>query len=175
MARRRSIPETSGTDRLNFHYSREERLREAGRGEPEPRKPFFKRNRSLLIVLLDIVIIVIMFVLLQFVFKPGTTSKRVDGVSYTLTAFEFDGEVYATVTMDRFRELDSVPENSDVVSFRFADGSEIRDIVPDQLDAPVQLRRVYPVDSPPGDPLAVSVSVATASNTFNLATTIDRE
>ena len=36
MVRRRTVPETTGTEHLNFHYSREERLSQAGRGEPEP-------------------------------------------------------------------------------------------------------------------------------------------
>jgi len=122
--------ETRGGTELGFHYSREERLAAGGREkQPEP-KGLFKRNRSLAIILLDVVVIVIMFLLFQFVFNPGRSWRRVEDYRVDLTTFRFEDEIYATVDIERVRGGDAPTGSESLVVVRYPGMDDILDVLP---------------------------------------------
>lgn len=143
--------ETRDKGKHHFHYSREERLnadsaigrddREEGSGG----KGLFRRNRSLAIILLDIVVIVIMFIIFQFVFTPGRSASRVSDYRVELDAFRFENEVYATVEITRIREREQVESGAEsLVEIRIGDSEEILDVLPLEVGAKTTATAVLP-------------------------------
>ncbi len=85
---------------LHFHYNRDERLAQA---ERRPRfitkGSIFRRNRSLLIILLDILLLLIVFgVWWGFLRTPEDTLVR-DGYRFELAALSTGEEILATLTI----------------------------------------------------------------------------
>lgn len=155
------MEETQDSRSPNFHYDRAERLA-AGAGEkpPEP-KGLFRRNRSLAIILLDVIVIVIMFLLLQFVFTPGKSWTRVGDYRVDLIAFKFESDVYATLEISRVRDGDGRPSGSDsLVVIRFAGREDLLDVLPVETDSRITATAVYSdVESPGDSPVTVELDL----------------
>ncbi len=84
---------------FQYHYSREERLRLPGAPGPPPTGGFLKRNRSLTILLLDLLIILILgFAFFRFIGGPAS-SGRLQPYTITLRALRDRDSVLATVTV----------------------------------------------------------------------------
>ena len=98
---------------LHFHYNREERLAQTGGPTPPEPKGLFRRNRSLAIILLDLLLILLIFVLFQFVFTPGRSAARVGDYDLELSAFRFEDELYVTVEITRSRNREEIPSGDD--------------------------------------------------------------
>jgi hypothetical protein len=114
---------------MKFHYSRKERLAmsNAPRLDIRHRKGVFRGNRSLLIVLLDVLLICLMFFLFKnFVFKPRNRIE-LSGYAVALRCRVIKDSVYAAV---RIKE-----ENAETgaerafVEFRFGDGIRQNSVV----------------------------------------------
>ncbi len=80
---------------LNFHYSREERLSQPG--APRFRVPrkggLFRRNRSLLIVLIDVLLISVVFFLYRQFFASPTYESEIAGYKLLLRVFPVKDKV----------------------------------------------------------------------------------
>ncbi|MBU8914113.1 MAG: hypothetical protein KOO61_08835 [Spirochaetales bacterium] len=155
-----------------FHYDRAERL--AGKGgekSPEP-KGLFRRNRSLAIILLDVIIIVIIFLLFQFIFTPGKSWTRVGDYRVDLTAFRFESEVYATVTISRTRagEDEQVAGSDSLVVIRFAGREEVLDILPAVIDGRISATTVFTASESAHDSV-VTVELELLGETVTLVST----
>ena len=161
--------ETSNPDELQFHYSRAERLGRDEDAADERPKGLFKRNRSLLIVVLDVFLLLLMFVLLQFLFRPGTTSKRVGDFTFTVTAFVFDNEVYATVEALALSDWNATSGESALLTLRFPDGSEVTDVLPSAAGESTVVRSVFAYDGDDDSPRVV-VGAETLDKSFSLIT-----
>jgi len=159
--RRRRDPETSGRGDLGFHYDREERLGDRGQREPE-QGSIFRRNRSLAITLLDLLLVLIIFALYMVFFRPGSSDAlvRLDGYAVDGTAFVFEAEVYVTVTVGLADEV-AVREGEDsLVSLEFPDGTVTTDVLPSDEGFPTTVRHVFSADElGRGDPEIVPVVI----------------
>ncbi len=84
----------------HYHYKREERLGTVGHRPMRERSGgIFRRNRSLLILLLDLTIIVIVFGIWWFFLRTPTDETVVDGYRIELSARVQDDGTVATLTI----------------------------------------------------------------------------
>jgi hypothetical protein len=85
---------------LEFHSSREERMRRPDAPRPQGSQPsFFRRNRRLLIIFANIVLLVVLVMLIK---RPGAEAgggARIGQYSLILQGLRFQDTVYATVTV----------------------------------------------------------------------------
>jgi hypothetical protein len=96
---------------MKYHYSRKERMAmpNAPRLEVRHRKGVFRGNRSLLIVLLDVLLICLMFFLFRsFVFKPQNR-VRLHGYVITLRCRIIKDSTYAAVRIKGDGEQSRIP------------------------------------------------------------------
>lgn len=144
-----------------FHYNREERLAARHTAPPEHPSGLFRRNRSLLIILLDIVVIIIMFILFTFIFNPGRSWARVGDYRADLTTFVFDGEVYVSVEVSRVRERSEPVTGADtLVKIRFPGRDELLDVLPSVRGDHITESMVYAAgERTPDEQVAVEVEM----------------
>lgn len=127
-----------------YHYSREERL--AGRPEREEVSGnIFQRNRSLAIILLDVSVVLLMFLLYLFLFRPTPERAILDAYEVTASAFRFDDEIYITVTtMVVDEERPPVVGEETLITIDWPDGSSTTDALPVSPEFPTVTRHVIP-------------------------------
>jgi hypothetical protein len=84
-----------------FHYNREERIKSLS-SEIRDRKPkgILKGNRSLLILLIDILVIIILYVLLTPLLRGPGDSVVKEGYRFSLEAFVYNQECLVRVKID---------------------------------------------------------------------------
>jgi hypothetical protein len=101
--------------KLHYHYDREDRLhylspnirermeRNESAGKQGLKKPFFKRNRSLMILLLDVIIILFLyFIILPLLGLGGGPSlDRIDDYTFELNGFVFDEKSLLSLSIER--------------------------------------------------------------------------
>ncbi|TFH03827.1 MAG: hypothetical protein E4H09_04565, partial [Spirochaetales bacterium] len=123
-------PETRDSGSAHYHYNREERI--AGRQHEEKKSwlSLFRRNRSLTITILDVLLLLIVFLLYQFFISPQAGIRRIDGVEFRFTGFSFDDELYITVEVERFRDSRATTPTDPILAGRFPDGTEFLDVIP---------------------------------------------
>lgn len=162
---RRGGRETSHPGEQVFHYDREERL--AGREQPtRVTGGIFRRNRGLLIVMLDIVIVLLMFVLYLFLFRESPDSVTIGPYRAEGTAFEFESSVYVTVTISvaDAGEAGPAPAGEEtLVVAGFPDGARVTDVVPTRTEFPTTLRHVLEGEASEYEPGAFVVVVIYAA------------
>jgi hypothetical protein len=163
--------ETRSAGGHHFHYDRSERLAAKAGGERvEVSGGLFKRNRSLAIILLDLGVIVIIFLLLQFVITPGRSATRSGDFRLELKAFRFEDEIYSTLEITRFRDrMGLISGEEALVEVRIEDGEEILDVLPGAVDETIVISRVLGV--PEEDESPVRASVSLLGDTVDLLTT----
>ena len=102
--------ETSGTDEYHYHYNREERLAKSPRlkdcySEEGRGKGFFgglfRRNRSLLFLLADIILLVLVFVIYMFLTSTGEDRWRRGKYTFLLTAFAYENKAFISLKITR--------------------------------------------------------------------------
>ncbi|MFW5737511.1 MAG: hypothetical protein ACOCYX_01250 [Spirochaetota bacterium] len=151
-------PETSDPSQYVFHYDRVERLGDRADRE-RPTGGIFKRNKSLLIVLLDIVLVMMMFLLYILFLRPEPGVVQAEGYLLDGEAFAFDEEVFVTVRIEpSAREDRAVPGGSgtgsdegaeppegeaSLVRLRFPDGTAVTDALPTDAEYPTVIRHVF--------------------------------
>jgi hypothetical protein len=165
---------SAGANEVRYHSSREERT--AGQSPKKPRGGFLKHNRSLAIILIDVVFVFIVFLLFRFFTTSDPNTASLAGVDFTLEAFEFDNEVYLTVTARTDEERSSIGQAPQVFTAAFPDGSEVSDVLPTEPDYPVEIRAVLPRETIPesGEQRSVRVSVEVADEQLELVASIGR-
>ena len=153
--------ETSGRGDLGFHYDRDERLGDRGEREPETGS-IFRRNRSLAITLLDLLLVLIIFALYMVFFRPGASDAlmTLDGYAVDGSAFVFDDDVYVTVTVE-LEDGEAVREGGDtLVRIEFPDGTSTTDVLPSDPEFPTTIRHVVPLDAlGDDDPESVAIGL----------------
>lgn len=165
--------ETRDSGSYHFHYDREERL--AGREEPsEKPRGILRGNRSLTLILLDVIFVLIVFVLYFFFFSPEPGVVRVDGYRVAGNAFVFDGELYVTVSIEADEERTLEGEQS-LVWVTFPDGERLTDVLPATTGFPTVLRRVVESDEPSaGDEVRVTIAMLGTERELVLPVTGER-
>ena len=145
-ADRRPGNETRAPGQFVLHYDREERLSRKQRKAPES-GGFFTRNRSLLIVLFDIVLVLVMFGLYLLFFRSAPTSTEMDGFIVDGNAFVFDSEVYLTISITRGSNATLNPQDDMLVELSFPGGTAVIDALPIDPDHPATIRHVVAGES----------------------------
>lgn len=93
-------PETRDPGAYTYHYDRMERLSRGGvdRDRADGQQGgLFKRNRSLAIIVIDLLVILLIYGLYQLFFAPAGHIGEIAGHEVTLRAFSFDDELYVTL------------------------------------------------------------------------------
>jgi flagellar basal body-associated protein FliL len=107
--------------KYHYHYDREERIRRLSshirERETEPsgmfKKGFFKRNRSLLLILIDILIIVLIAVIvIPFVGNTAKSTASADGYYYSLRGFVFEEKAFLSLKVEAQQDA---PERAEEV------------------------------------------------------------
>lgn len=91
-----------------YHYDREDRLSRPGAPRRDPKLGFFRRNRSLTIVLLDLFILLLIGLGIYFFLSGRSYQGNLGGYSLVLRGFPYKDIVFATLTVKRT----APPENS---------------------------------------------------------------
>jgi hypothetical protein len=130
---------------LYYHYNREERLARRPDHYEAPKGGIFKRNRSLAIILLDVMVILLIFLIFRtFVFGGGADAPELQGYRLDMRLLETSQGVLALVTI---RAPEEVEETSGIVEVSFSPGdgapadagsSEVGDLLPE----PGEVRRI---------------------------------
>ena len=130
--------------RPEFHYDREDRLNRRSRREEASRGGIFRRNRSLAILLLDVVLIVILYLFLQFFVFGAEDRHTALGCRFVLRAVAFEDQVLVSLRITR-RDAPKEGAESLVATAVFGlQGSDVRqedaDLLPSDPDEPRYLR-----------------------------------
>lgn len=150
--------ETRDPGSYHFHYDREERL--AGREEPDEKpRGILRGNRSLTLIVLDVIFVLIVFALYFFFFSPEPGVARIDGYRVAGNAFVFDGELYVTVTIEA-DEPRTLEGDESLVRVVFPDGERVTDVLPARPGFPTVVRRIVaPGAALERDELSVTLSM----------------
>jgi hypothetical protein len=164
------------SERPEFHYDRDERLRQRGRQEQSPKGGLFRRNRSLTILLLDIVLILVLYLVLQF-FVFGVQERHTAlGCRFVLRAVAFEDDVLVTLRITRREEQAEAAESPVARAVFRLDGSDTRgedaDLLPSEVDEPRYLRARLPRREDAG---SVTASVEVGGRTFELSAPVEQE
>ena len=119
---------------MTYHYSREEReaMDSAPKLTSRLHKGVFRGNRSLLIVLLDVLFIVLMFIVFRvFLYKPQS-SAGMQGYAIELRVRVMEGSVFAVATIKN--EGGEAAGEAAYLTFRFGDEEQ-------RVSAPLPVER----------------------------------
>ena len=84
---------------LDFHYNRKERFNLPGAPPPKTRLSFLRRNKALVIIFIDIIVLVILAMIFSS-FNFGTPeSLNLGDYRLVLRAMQYDDVVFATLTV----------------------------------------------------------------------------
>jgi hypothetical protein len=95
---------------LNFHYDREQRLSMPGAPPPPLPKGFMRRNRHLIIILIDIIVLLAVGYFLSRFWFNAPHQARIDGFTVTLRGLPYQETVFATLTVKRTAKTPLEPE-----------------------------------------------------------------
>ena len=84
-----------------YHYKREERLSLPGAPHPSAQGGFFRRNRALTIIMLDVVLLLIIGLGVRLFLSRSSNRARIDGYSVVLRGFPYEDVVFATLTVKK--------------------------------------------------------------------------
>ncbi|MFP4364793.1 MAG: hypothetical protein ACLFR1_13105 [Spirochaetia bacterium] len=145
---------------IQFHYNREERLSRAGGTLKEglEKRGFFQKNRSMVILLADIGIIMLIYIIISILFPGWNSSSAFPGYQLRLNAFYYNNQtlIALSVTAD-----DEAPENPALVTVHFKDeaGGFSTEAIMDLMPQPGQTRyfRVQTEEIGPDDRVVAHV------------------
>ena len=104
------------TDNLNFHYDREERLKTLDPAiRDKDKRGFFKKNRQMKIILLDIIIIVLAAVILPPILKSRTYKNNVYGCNIRIECFLLEDTVLASLIIEKKHDDPEMPDQISAV------------------------------------------------------------
>ncbi len=116
-------PETSGDGNYTYHYNREERLKKNPRvratfyeenSNCHTLPCFFKRNRGLMFLLIDVLVLLLLFWGYSLFFSTAKNSLEKDGLTFSLYAYGTPKGVFVSLTV-----------RSDAKSLHINDGESI--------------------------------------------------
>ena len=116
-------------EELHFHYDREER--EAGKRTiwTPPTGGFFRRNRALAIILVDLIIVVLIFLLYLFFLHPLEGRVRLGDYHVETQSYVLAEEILITVTVTRGADRADGGEVQPVITVR-VHGESVSDLAP---------------------------------------------
>lgn len=162
--------------RPEFHYDREERLKRRGRQEEPTKGGIFRRNRSLAILLLDVVLIVILYLVLQF-FVFGVEDRHTAfGCRFVLRAVAFEDQVLVSLRITRRGEPADGAGSLVAAAVFGLEGADLRwedaDLLPSEPDEPRYLRARLPRREDAG---RATASVQVGDERFELSAPVEQE
>ncbi|TVQ20194.1 MAG: hypothetical protein EA382_15440 [Spirochaetaceae bacterium] len=134
-------PESTDRDAPRFYSRAPDADRSPVSESPARRRRLFTRNRSLVITVLDLSIVLLIFGIYFFVLAPDPSRTRVDGVLASVESFAFDDQVYVTVTVTRTERDEPVDGARSILVVVFDDGTRVVDALP-HPDEPIYVRHV---------------------------------
>lgn len=103
--------EYTDPDNLNFHYNRDERLKTLDSAvRDRDKRGFFKKNKQLKIILIDILIIVLAAVILPPLLKSRTYKNNVYGCNIRFECFMLENSVLASLIIEKKKDDKELPE-----------------------------------------------------------------
>ena len=154
---------------LHYHYDREERL--AHRPDRwEPSGGIFKRNRSLTIILIDVLIVLMLFGIFRLFVFGGDGPPQLRGYTVDLDVLDTSQGVLAIVTLQAGEDPE---ESSGIVTVRFrpagGEAVEVKDLVPE----PGERRRISELF--PGGTPSVTATVEIDEDLLELEGSVESE
>jgi hypothetical protein len=149
--RENTQPKDEEENTLRFHYDRDERIRQAGNSLGNiDKRPWYRKNRGTLILLLDVSLIVVIFILYNAFLRPNLTTEDFGDHRYELRAVEFDGEILATLRITADEQLVSGSAGTVLVEM-YPDGRadlavRTLELLPENPDQPRIVRLRFPAD-----------------------------
>ena len=143
-------PETHEDGQLNYHYNRKEREVSAARNLGKPQKSgILKGNRSLLVLLLDVVLILIIMAVFRFVIPLFAGQTALGGYSLSLSGFIYDDQIYGTLKVHKKAGDQTGPADINIVEIVFKtadseDGLLVSDLLPVDSEKDRFIREVLP-------------------------------
>jgi hypothetical protein len=132
---------------MGYHYNRRERLSMESAPPPRLDGSFFRRNRHLAIILLDLLVLVILFFALRIFVPGGHDRARLAGYQVTLRGFPYEEVVLASVSVKRISKKPAGDYESIQVRFALAEDGEAVEVdafLPNRPGEETVLRRAVP-------------------------------
>jgi len=122
MAKRQTDPDPA----LRYHYDRGERLSRADAPDPSRRdtRGVFRGNRSLMILLVDILLISLLFLTYRYLLYSPPNQARLGGYDLVLDGLSVGDRVFAGLSVEKVR--DDAPEGRIFARF-FVESAEVRE------------------------------------------------
>ena len=138
---------TRGNRDMGYHYSRQERLSLESAPPPRLDGSFFRRNRHLTIIRLDLLVLVILFFALRTFVLGGHDRARLAGYQVTLRGFPYEEVVLASVSIKRISKKPAGEYARIHVRFVLAEGGEAVEVdalLPNRPGEETVLRQAIP-------------------------------
>lgn len=104
------IDKKESSDGLYFHYNREDRLSREGATDLAKRKGGILRgNRSLTILLLDILLLLLIAFVVIGLFQRSSHKGKLEGYALTLSALAYQDAAYVTLTLESLKAAAEPP------------------------------------------------------------------
>jgi len=104
------IDKRESYDGLHFHYNREDRLSREGAPDFGKRKGgILIGNRSLTILLLDILLLVLIVFVVIGLFQRSSYKGKLEGYALTLGALAYQDAAYVTLTLESSKAAAALP------------------------------------------------------------------
>lgn len=94
---------------ITMHYKRADRERLRTKDPALPKGGFFRRNRSLTLIILDVLIVVMLFFIYLIFLRPMEGETRVGPYTFRIESFVFDDEVVLAVDVSPRRGAEGQP------------------------------------------------------------------
>ncbi len=94
---------------IKMHYNRADRERQRSKDSTPPKGGFFRRNRSLTLIILDVLIVVMLFFIYLIFLRPMEGETRVGPYSFRIESFLFEDEVVLAVDVNPRRGAEGQP------------------------------------------------------------------
>ncbi|MGI9256945.1 MAG: hypothetical protein ACR2PY_08440 [Salinispira sp.] len=144
-SKRLEIQDSGGT----FYYSRGDRERLS----PPNEGSWYKKNRGLMILAVDVFIILVFLGVYQIFLKPDNSTVEFAEHRFELRALEFNEEVLVTLRITALE--DRPPDSPPILDLQFAaredffDSEDVREILPSGKDQTISTRIKLPLPPPP--------------------------
>jgi hypothetical protein len=132
---------------MGYHYSRRERLSLESAPPSLPAGGFFRRNRHLAIILLDLLVLVILFFALRTFLLGGHDRVRLAGYQVNLRGFPYEEVVLSSVSVKRISVKPSGAYTNVRVRFMLEENGEALEaeaLLPDSRGEEILLRQSLP-------------------------------
>lgn len=165
------------TNRYDYHYDRKERLSKIpeelrDKISGSPARGLFRRNRTLSVILLDIVLIAVVWFIFLPLIRTGA-SGRIDGYAFALHSFSYGGD--ALVSLKVVKEKDTMGLATYDAAFALSSDDrtvEMQGALPEKLNESVILRTSLPLS---GKATAVLCTVILDGKKLSLKAKLQRE